>query len=136
MTLLFPSTERPYFGKVFEMAKVNYKKNEFLDLCIYWQDILRLTSWDIEFVFCTRDDLETNGNNYGECDIDDLNEEATVRVWNDRGRDPKHDIEHTLIHELLHIILARLDLPKKKCKTEEQIINSLSKTLVQLRGGG
>lgn len=117
------------------MAKKNFTENEFLDLCIYWQDILRLNSWDIEFLFSNREDLEGDMNNYGECDLDDLNEEAVIRVWNDNNKDPKHDIEHTLVHELLHIILSRLDLPRKKCKTEEQIINSLAKTLVNLRGG-
>ena len=118
------------------MAKKKYKNNDFHDLCIYWQDILRLNSWDIEYLFCTKCELEGSVNNYGECDMDDLNEEATIRVWNDEGKDPKHDIEHTLVHELLHIILSRLDLPRKKCKTEEQIINSLAKTLVKLRGAG
>jgi hypothetical protein len=117
------------------MAKKNYTENEFLDLCFYWQEILRLKSWDIEFIFCSKDGLEGSSSNYGECDIDDLNEDAIVRVWNDNGKDDKYDIEHTLVHELLHIILGKLDLPKKKCKTEEQIINSLSKTFVQLRGG-
>ena len=114
----------------------NFTENEFLDLCIYWQDILRLNSWDIEFLFSNREDLEGDMNNYGECDLDDLNEEAVIRVWNDNNKDPKHDIDHTLVHELLHIILSRLDLPRKKCKTEEQINNSLAKTLVKLRGGG
>ena len=125
----------PRIWKSVEMAKQNFTENEFLDLSAYWQYLLRLQSWDIEYLFCSKDMLEGNGNNYGECDIDDLNEEAVIRVWNDNGDDSKHDIEHTLVHELLHIITSRLDLPNKKCKTEEQIINSLSKTLIQLRGG-
>jgi len=112
------------------------KEDDFQRVCYYWQNILRLNDWDIEFtrVFSPKD-FENTGEVYGECEVDGPMMEAHVKILDTDKVDKGFDIEHTIVHELLHITLNDLDICDCDYEIEERIINGLAKSLIRLRKG-
>lgn len=79
-------------------------KEEFLETCKYWKEVLYLNDWAIKFEL-VEDAIEDDSGQYvvgqllGECSFNFINKQAHIQV------DNKHCIaELTLVHELLHLI--------------------------------
>lgn len=111
-------------------------ENKFFNLCYFWQDVLRLNDWDIEFIQVSDvSEFANEGNVYGECEADGSMKEAEIRIWFGDSVDKGFDMEHTIVHELLHIVLNDLDICACDHEIEERIINVLAKSLLRLKSG-
>ena len=103
-----------------------------------WQTILRLQDWDI--VLKVIRFYEVHNEALAACrhSITKLSAEITVRVPHDLPSTERwpgdNDVELSIVHELLHVKLAPLSIPDRLEVEQEQIVESLARTLVRLAG--
>lgn len=111
---------------------------ETIQLCEYWQKIMRLQDWDIDIKLLGAWEME---GRYGTCRAFLDRRKARIELTRIEDYPPDHDgdkfeeYEKTLIHELGHVFFAPLQLdydkPEEKL-LEEQMVYSLEHALYAL----
>jgi hypothetical protein len=101
-------------------------------ICRIWQARLRLQDWDIHCQLVRGFRLTEA---VAEVESLETKRVAWIRVMNPLDFQPDsllpQDVERSIVHELLHLVLSPL-APGEATLAEEQIVNTLSATLVSL----
>lgn len=121
------------------MTRLTKLEKEVREIILYWQKVLRLLDWDMQFkVVDDPKDIECFASNrhhksYQCCKIRVLNPKKIPPEW-----EGIRDLEVTLVHELLHTRLIYCTPDNKGTKHqchEEMAIETLAVALVCLRRG-
>lgn len=110
---------------------------ELEEACAYWQNRLRLNSWDISIGICRQSDFN-NKDAQGEVDYEIAAGTAIIRILDslDFPDSPfNQDMEVTLVHELLHLHFSAFEPEDGTLASTlmERTIERLAKTLVGLK---
>lgn len=120
----------------------------------YWQKVLRLTNWTIEYRVVPQSEL-SSPTSYGEVFWDRFHLYARVLICDPDTVDDKDpitpfNVEQIVLHELLHLYTAPIQWPYEDTRNalplplwekvsedsnmaEEQAINQISRALIELR---
>jgi len=116
-------------------------QEELVELCVEWQERLRLQDWDIEVKLVRQTEI-ANPNWQAQCNINFSNSDALIKVMdnidyaNIHQVDAQQDMEHSLVHELVHILFQQADKTAKDSVEElilEQAINKIAGALLKLK---
>ena len=114
-----------------------FTENQLSDICQKWQDLLRLSHWDIAIRICKKEDMQINDTQASN-KISLTNECALISILDtsDYPDSPfEQDMEVSLVHELLHIPLKYIANPEDNSLENihlEAFIESTAKLLVKL----
>jgi hypothetical protein len=103
-----------------------------------WQAILRLQDWDITLKIGRFHEIHNEA--LAHCRHCTLKNSAEIMVRAPQDLLPAeswpgdNDVELTIIHELIHVKLSPLSIPDKLDVEQEQLVESLARTLVRLGG--
>ena len=103
-----------------------------------WQAILRLQDWDVTLKVVRFHEVHNDA--LAHCRHQILKNSAEIAVRTPQDLLPTerwpgdNDVELTIVHELLHVKLAPLSIPDRFEIEQEQIVESLARTLVRLAG--
>lgn len=114
------------------MSTPPFTDTDVQSICRAWQARLRLQDWDIHCQLVRSFRLTES---VAEVESLETKRVAWVRVMNPWDFPPDsllpQDVERSIVHELLHLVLSPL-APGEATLAEEQIVNTLSATLVSL----
>lgn len=103
-----------------------------------WQEILRLQDWDIYLKIGRFHEVHNEA--LAHCRHSTTKNSAEIMLRAPQDLRPTeswpgdNDVELTIVHELLHIKFAPLSIPDRLEVEQEQIVESLARTLVRLAG--
>ncbi len=109
------------------------KEKELVALCRAWQEILKISDWDVEIKFDKPRDMPDGI--IGLCRPMTTQKYARVSILHPTDMDPSEDFETVLVHELLHIVFhgELIGIPRKGVESVlfEQAIQATAEALVR-----
>lgn len=107
----------------------------------YWQEKLKLQQWRIEIELASEERMLAKGhspaNGLNDYHLDALESfiQISLPEFQKRRNFSPVDVEQVVVHELLHLHFAPLgiDVEDPKATFEEQLCQTISRTLVELK---